>query len=138
DFADSPGWRAAGKIGRVATDRAFQIGLPGLRSLDVAPSPHDVQVGWCSRRGGASVQVWFPDDAHQRGVTAVASAVNAYPRRIGKSAGYRPVRGIGQVILHLAAPFAVAGFDEGAAVASRAAEVDAQYSVAMCCEDLDI
>ena len=50
--------------------------------------------------------------------------------RVGDAFLHGPVDGVDQVVVHLAAPFAVAGVDERLAEAGRAAEVHRQHGVA--------
>ena len=77
-----------------------------------------------------SVQLGREGHAGQRGVAAVAGAVDAHAGAIGNALRHQPLHAIGDVVLHRQAPLAEAGFPELAAIAGGAAEVHLQHAVA--------
>src|SRR3546814_4430537 len=66
--------------------------------------------------GRTAVQRRLLGHAHQRGVGAVACAIDADASRIGNPLRNRPARGVGQVVLHLSAPLQGARLPERTAV----------------------
>src|SRR5690606_23741898 len=77
----------------------------------------------------ATVQVRLLRHAHQRRIAAVAGAGDADALRVGDTFVDRPAGGVGQVVLHLAAPLLCAQVAVADAVISRAAEVQAQHRI---------
>jgi hypothetical protein len=90
---------------------------------------HQRQVVHADVAHGAAIQVRLARDRHQRGVSAIAGAVHAHALAIGDALLDRPARGIGEVVLHLAAPLARAQVLELATAAARAAIVHLQDRV---------
>src|SRR5690606_8565167 len=107
-----------------------QIGLAGAVPLDVTVGVHGRQVVHTDVADRAAVQIRFLGEAQQRRVRAVAGTVNADAPGIGDTLLDRPAGGIGEVVLHRLAPLALAGADEGLAVAAGAAEVQLQHRIA--------
>ncbi len=78
----------------------------------------------------AAIQVRLARRAHQRGVTAIAGAIDADARWVGDALFDRPARGIGEIVLHARAPFPRTGPTETGAIVARATEVDTQHGIA--------
>ena len=98
----------------------FPIGRDGLHEGEQVGHAHVVH----RRR----VQVGREGHAGQRGVAAVAGAVDADALGIGDALLDQPGHAIADVVLHLQAPLAEAGFPEAAAIAGRAPEVHLQHA----------
>ncbi len=69
-------------------------------------------------------------EPHEGGVSAVGSAHDRHAVLVGDLLLDGPRDGVGKVVLHLAAPLAVAGVDELLAEAGGAAVVDAEHRIA--------
>ncbi len=89
-----------------------------------------IDVGDADVVDAALVEIRRERDAGHGRVAAVAAAVNADALGVGDSFLDRPLHRVGDVVLHLGAPFAPAGAIEGVAVTRRAAEIDLQYRIA--------
>ena len=89
-----------------------------------------LQIGRADDVDAAAEHVRREGQARQRGVAAVGAAHDGDAGRIGDALLHRPGDGVEQVVVHLAAPFEVAGVDERLAEAGRAAEVDGQHGPA--------
>ena len=85
------------------------------------------------RRG---IEIRRKRHAGERGVTAVASAVNRHAFRIGDAFLDQPLHAIGNVVLHRLAPLLERRFPEFAAVAGRAAEIHLENRITAVCEKL--
>src|SRR5690606_27304944 len=81
-------------------------------------------------------QIRVPRRGHHRGIRAIVRAVEADAVRIRHSIAYGPLHAGRNVVLHLGAPFAIAGASECRAPARGAARVDLQNSVATRSEQL--
>ncbi|MNX22226.1 hypothetical protein D3C86_522050 [compost metagenome] len=77
------------------------------------------------RRG---IQVRREGDPRQRGVTAVAGAIDADALGVGDALPHQPLHAVRDVVLHLQAPLPEAGLPEVAAVAGGSAEVHLQHA----------
>lgn len=77
----------------------------------------------------ASVEARFLGDAHQRGISPIAGAIDAYPPGAGNALLNRPAGRVGDVILRLAAPLTSSGLPESPTVTAGSAIVDLQYGV---------
>ena len=89
-----------------------------------------LQVGRADDVDAAAEHLGREGEARQRRVAAVGAAHDGDAVRVGDALLHRPVDGVEQVVVHLAAPFEVAGVDERLAEAGRAAEVDRQHGLA--------
>ncbi len=77
----------------------------------------------------ALVQALLLGDAHEGGVTTVTGAVQADAVLVGDALFDRPFGGIGQVVLHRAAPFTGTRVQEGSAVTAGTSIVELQHRV---------
>jgi len=104
--------------------------------LHIAALEHQRQVVHAHITGRAAVQRGLAGNPHQRGVRAVAGAVDADAPCIGDAFGDGPARGIGDIVLHGAAPLFRGSLGVRAAMVARAPEVDLQHRIAGRCQQL--
>src|SRR5690606_41694922 len=95
-----------------------------------------------SRSGDVADRAFVPlgiaAGLHHRGIATLARAVGADAFRIAKLMRDRPAHAVGDVVLHLAAPFAVAAGEEAAAAAAGTAIVHLQHGIAAAGEELRV
>src|SRR5690606_16562330 len=109
--------------GRVGPNPFAQPGR-GRAAVFQIVAHHHRQVIDTDISDGAAVQVRLAHHAHQRGICTVARAVDADPLRVGVALLDRPAGGVGDIVLHRAAPLARACLPERATVVAGPAEAD--------------
>ena len=137
--------RAADVVGVSQRRAGQQKGPPLLRAVIADPAGEQVNLRLPVRGDGVhqGYQVGRADDVHAAGkdfrgeshsdqgrIAAIAAAQDGNPGRVGNALSHGPLHRVQQIIVHLAAPFPVAGVDKALAKAGGAAEVDAQHGVA--------
>ena len=127
--------RAGPALGRRA-ENFVQVVQPGASCADVAVPVHGFEIVDAGQSYRAAVQLGLADCAHQRRIGAVAAAEDADSLGVGDFLRHGPAGGVGDVVLHPAAPFAEAGGQVREAVAGGAAEVHLQHVVAAAGEQL--
>ncbi|MNN42639.1 hypothetical protein D3C81_1568350 [compost metagenome] len=91
---------------------------------------HQLQIIDTHIPGRAAVQVRVAHCAHQRGITTVTGAVDADTVAVSNALVDGPTCGVGQIVLHAAAPFLAPRLKIGGAVVARAPIVHPQHRIA--------
>ena len=89
-----------------------------------------LEVGRADDVDAAAEHLRCKGEPGQRGIAAVGAAHDGDAPAIGNSLLHRPLHGVDQVVMHLAAPLQVAGVEECLAEAGGAAEIHRQHGIA--------
>jgi hypothetical protein len=117
----------------VADQRRHAVLFPAVRQVGgevPVAVVQQVDVGDADPVDAAPIQLGVVDQAHQRGVAAVAGAGDAHALGVGVTLGDSPARAVGDVVLHLQAPLLPAGAEMPRTEAGAAAVFRLQHSVA--------
>ena len=90
---------------------------------------HRLEVRDAGNGDDALVHVRRQRSAGERGIAAIAPSQDAGAIAVGPTHGDERLCAVRDVVLHLAAPLAIAGLGEGRAKAARAAEVRLQHDI---------
>ena len=129
--------QAVGVLHRVQVGEGTRL-LEDPRQGETPASAPQLQVSHAHIIDAQAVQFGGEGQARHRRVAAVTGAEDAHPGRIGVALRDAPAHGVGEVILHLPAPLAVAAPLEGEAVAAAPAIIDLQHGVTAAREELHL
>ena len=124
--------------GRVADEPAHAVLLEVGRDVAPAHVEEQLRVGHPHPVHRTAEDLRVPHQAHHRGIAAVGRAGQCHALRIGHALRHRPLRGVGQVVLHGRAPLLPAGAKVAGAEAGGAAELRLQHRVAARGEELHL